>query len=346
MTDNFEVALTADFLSGGKLLYKDIGLSILDKASDVHYRFLDRHEPTVSADQLEGVDALICLSPRITADSLSRAGRLVGITRFGVGYDTVDVQACTEAKVALFIAAGAVNYSVAEAILTWMLALGHHVIRKDRLTRDGRWSEKGHWMGSELRRKIIGIIGLGGIGGTLVGLLRPFGVKEVVAFDPYVNPERAAPLNVRLVRLPDLLGLSDYVVICCPLTAETRNLLGPSELALMRRTAYLVNAARGGIVNENALVDHLKSGGIAGAAIDVFAEEPVGDSHPLCQMDNVILAPHAIAWTDELFEEIGRMCCRQVVTLAQGTVPEGLINKEVCAKPGFMEKLRRLEERE
>jgi phosphoglycerate dehydrogenase-like enzyme len=149
---------------------------------------------------------------------------------------------------------------------------------------------------------------------------------------------------VRLARLPELLGLSDYVVICCPLTDETRNLLGPSALALMKRTAFLVNAARGGIVDENALVDRLRSGSIAGAAIDVFAEEPVDNSNPLCQMDNVILAPHAIAWTDELFEEIGRMCCRQVITLAQGAVPEGLINKEVCTKPGFMEKLRRSEE--
>jgi phosphoglycerate dehydrogenase-like enzyme len=346
MTDNFEVALTADFLSGGRLLYKDIGLSLLGEAKAVHYRFLDHHTPIVHANHLKGIDALICLAPRITADSLSHAGRLVGIARFGVGYDAVDVQACTDANVALFIAAGAVNYSVAEAILTWMLALGHHLIAKDRLTREGRWGEKGQWMGSELRHKTIGIIGLGGIGSSLVRLLQPFCVKEVVAFDPFVDPERAASLNVRLARLPELLGLSDYVVICCPLTPETRNLLGPPELALMRPTAYLVNAARGGIVNENALVDHLKSGNIAGAAIDVFAEEPVGDSHPLCQMDNVILAPHAIAWTDELFEEIGRMCCRQVLTLAQGAVPEGLVNKEVCAKPAFIEKLQRLGERE
>jgi len=341
MTNHFEVALTADFLSGGKLIYKDLGLSLLDEAKAVRYRFLDHHTPVIRSDQLEGIDALICLAPRITADSLSHAGRLVGIARFGVGYDTVDVRACTEADVALFITAGAVNYSVAEAILTWMLALGHHLIAKDRLTREGRWGEKGLWMGSELRHKRVGIIGLGGIGSSLVRLLLPFGIKEVIAFDPFVNPERAASLNVRLAQLPELLRLSDYIVICCPLTEATRDLLSAPELGLMKRTAYLVNAARGGIVNENALVEHLRSGSIAGAAIDVFAEEPVDDSNPLCQMANVILAPHAIAWTDELFEEIGRMCCRQMISLAQGAVPEGLVNKEVCARPGFAEKLRR-----
>lgn len=346
MPESFEVAFTADFLSEGKLVYRDIGLNLLSEAKSIRYRFLDQYQSTLSAKEIEGIDALISLAPRITADSLALANHLIGVCRFGVGYDMVDVKACTEADVALFIAVGAVNHSVAEAILGWMLALGHHLIRKDRLTREGRWNEKSYWMGTEIRRKVVGIIGLGGIGGHLAGLVRPFGAQEVIAFDPHVGPARAKSLGVKMVELSELLNASDYVAVCCPLTEETRGLLGSAELALMKPTAYLINTARGGIVDENALVERLKSGGIAGAAIDVFASEPISGQHPLCQLDNVILAPHAIAWTDELFEELGNMCCRQAATLARGEIPEGLVNKEVQQRPGFQEKVQRWAKRE
>ena len=339
-----EVALTGDFVSGGKLLYKNIGLSIFDAVEGIHYRFLEKPEPILSPDHLQGVDALICLSPRVTAETLARAVRLVAITRFGVGYDTVDVEACTEADVALFITKGAVNYSVAEAILGWMLALSHHVLQKDRLTREGKWSEKGKWMGSELRRKTVGIIGLGGIGSALVKLLSPFAVAEVIAFDPYVKPADGISAGSRLVELAELLRCSDHVLVTCPLNDETRGLLGSAELALMKQSAYLVNAARGGIVDEEALLEALRLKRIAGAAIDVFATEPV-TQHPFFELENVILAPHCIAWTDELFEEIGSMCCRQVVSLVNGSIPEGLVNKEVCQRPGFIRKWRYLVER-
>ena len=341
MPESFEVAFTADFLSNGKLVLKDIGLNLLNDAKSIHYRFLEHYEPTLSANEIDGIDALISLAPRITTDSLARADRLIAICRFGVGYDMVNVKACTEADVALFIAVGAVNHSVAEAILGWMLALGHHFKQKDRLTREGRWNEKSYWMGTEIRRKIVGIVGLGGIGGHLAGLLRPFGTQEMIAFDPYVDLARAKSLGVRMVALPELLKASDYVVVCCPLTEKTRGLLASTELALMKPSAYLINTARGGIVDENALVERLQSRAIAGAAIDVFASEPVSNQHPLCQLDNVILAPHAIAWTDELFEELGSMCCRQVATLAKGEIPEGLVNQEVRQRPGFQEKLQR-----
>jgi phosphoglycerate dehydrogenase-like enzyme len=342
MTQPLEVAFTADFLSDGKLVFKDIGLESLANDQAVQYRFLEP-EATLSPHQLHDLDALICLGPKISAASLSRVDRLIGVARFGVGYDSVDVNACTQADVALFIAAGAVNYSVAEAILGWMLALGHHLRKKDQLTREGRWIERSYWMGSEIRRKVVGLVGMGGIGGTLVDLLRPFGAAEIVAFDPYVDAARASQLMVRLAPLTELLRLSHYVVICCPLTEETRDLLGASELALMKPSAYLINAARGGIVNEEALVEALKFKRIAGAAIDVFASEPVTALHPFCHLENVILAPHAIAWTDELFSEIGQKCCRQVMTLARGEIPEGLVNKEVAGRSGFQKKLQRFQ---
>lgn len=338
MSRPFNVGLTADFASGEVRLFDNANLEELRKAG-IEWRFLERHEPVLAAHQIQDLDALICLTPRVTADSFSKSGRLLAVLRFGVGYDTVDVGACTEAGVALFITSGAVNYSVAEAILGWMLALGHHSLQKDRLTREGKWPEKNRWMGSELRRKTIGLIGLGGIGGALTELLKPFQTAELLAFDPYVAPERAAGFKTRLTDLNELLRASDYVIVTCPLNEQTRGLLGANELALMKPQAYLVNAARGGIVDESALEAALKSRRIAGAAVDVFTTEPVLQ-HPFFALDNILLAPHAIAWTHELFQEISLMCCQQATALSKGTIPAGLINHEVRERANFIEKLR------
>jgi phosphoglycerate dehydrogenase-like enzyme len=338
MSRPFNVGLTADFASGEVRLFDKASLEELRKTGIV-CRFLERHEPVLAAHQIQDLDALICLTPRVTVDSFGKSGRLLAVLRFGVGYDTVDVGACTEAGVALFITSGAVNYSVAEAILGWMLALGHHSFQKDRLTREGKWPEKNRWMGSELRRKTIGLIGLGGIGGALTELLKPFQTTELLAFDPYVAPERAAAFNTRLTDLKELLRTSDYVIVTCPLNEQTRGLLGANELALMKPQAYLVNAARGGIVDESALEAALKSRQIGGAAVDVFATEPA-IQHPFFALDNILLAPHAIAWTHELFQEISLMCCQQAVALSKGNIPAGLINHEVRERPNFLAKLR------
>jgi len=334
----FNVGLTADFMSGEVRLFDETGLTDLRKAG-IECRFLERHEPVLAPHQIEDLDALICLTPQVRADSFSSFDRLLAVLRFGVGYDTVDVGACTAAGVALFITSGAVNYSVAEAILSWMLALGHHCLQKDRLTREGKWQERSRWMGSELRRKTIGLIGLGGIGGALTELLRPFQTSELLAFDPYVAPERAAALSTRLTNLPELLRTSDYVIVTCPLNEQTRGLVGPDELALMKPHAYLVNAARGGIVDESALEGALRARRIAGAAVDVFVTEPAVQ-HSFFELDNVLLAPHAIAWTSELFQEISLKCCQQAMALSKGEIPAGLINQEVSRHQKFREKLR------
>ena len=145
--------------------------------------------------------------------------------------------------------------------------------------------------------------------------------------------------------LDELLAHSDFVSIHCPLTAATRNLIGARELGLMKRTAYLINTARGGIVDEAALESALRDGRIAGAALDCFAVEPLVAVPPFSDLDTVLLAPHSIAWTDELFRDIGRTVCRGVLELAQGRVPKGVVNPEVLTRPGFQAKWRRLIER-
>jgi phosphoglycerate dehydrogenase-like enzyme len=143
---------------------------------------------------------------------------------------------------------------------------------------------------------------------------------------------------VNLVGLDELLGRSDFVSIHCPLNEMTRNLIGASQLALMKSEAFLINTARGGIVDEQALYRALKERRIAGAGMDVFAEEPLLRPHPLAEFDNVLLAPHCIAWTNELFGDIGKTVCQGLVDLARGKEPAGMVNPEVLQRPGFKRK--------
>ena len=196
-------------------------------------------------------------------------------------------------------------------------------------------------MGRELRDRTFGVIGLGGIGRATVGLLRGFGMKPPLAFDPQLDPRLAVEAGVRLVTLDELLAGADFVSIHCPLNDQTRNLVGRRELARMKPEAYLINTARGGIVNEDALFDALAEHRIAGAALDCFAEEPVTRPHRFGTLDNVLLAPHCIAWTDELFRDIGRSVCQGMLDLSLGKVPRGVVNPEVLESPGFVEKWAR-----
>jgi phosphoglycerate dehydrogenase-like enzyme len=344
----FRVALTGDFFGpDGSTRYPDLGLSVFETAGPrcVEWSKIAEHRPVLGSDQIEGVQGVIVLTPRVTAESVSKSADLLAIGRFGVGYDAVDVAACTEADVVVFITAGAVDRPVAEATVGWMIALAHQVRVKDQLVRTGRWDDRSRFMGRELRDRTFGAIGLGGIGRATVGLLRGFGMNPPLAFDPHVEPRLAESLGVRLVSLDELLQQADFVSIHCPLTDSTRGLIGARELSLMKPTAYLLNTARGGIIDEEALYETLLNHRIAGAALDCFAEEPVVQPHRFGTLENVLLAPHSIAWTEELFRDIGRAACQGMLDLALGKVPHGVVNREVLDRSGFVTKWDRLRSR-
>ena len=186
------------------------------------------------------------------------------------------------------------------------------------------------------------MIGLGGIGRALVKLLAGFGMRTPLTFDPFVTPDVSQSIGVRSVGLDELLTTADFVSIHCPLTDQTRNLIGGGEIGLMKSDAYLINTVRGGIVDEDLLALAPKERRIAGAAIDCFLREPVTTPHPLGELDNVLLAPHSIAWTDELFRDIGQTACQGIVDLSQGRGPAGVVNPEVFERPGFQKKWKRL----
>jgi phosphoglycerate dehydrogenase-like enzyme len=196
-------------------------------------------------------------------------------------------------------------------------------------------------MGRELRDRTLGVIGLGGIAHKTIELLRGFGMKPPLAFDPFTTDEVASKAGARLVNLEELLRQADFVSIHCPLTEKTHGLIGPQELAQMKPDAYLLNTARGGIVDEDALYDALQNHRLGGAALDCYAQEPVTTPHRFGELDNVLLAPHSIAWTDELFRDIGRAACQVMVDLSLRVKPRTAINPEVFQRPGFQAKWER-----
>jgi phosphoglycerate dehydrogenase-like enzyme len=341
-TKPFRVALTGDFFDeNDRPRYPEMGLELFGGKGIEVQRFRE-HRTEVGADQLADANGAIVLSPRVTAASLASCPDLLALGRFGVGFDSVDVHACTAADVLLFIAKGAVDRPVAEATVAWMLALAHHIKIKDRLAREARWEERGKNLGCELRDRTLGVVGFGGIGRALVRLLAGFGMKTPLVFDPVVTNSTAAECGVKAVSLDQLLSQSDFVSIHCPLTEQTRNLIGERELALMKRSVYLLNTARGGIVDEKALDTAVREGRLAGVALDCFAAEPLTAPPSLAQYDNVLLAPHNIAWTHELFRDVGRTVCRGMLDLADGVVPQGAVNPEVLERPGFKEKWKRI----
>jgi|BEDMetMinimDraft_2_1075160.scaffolds.fasta_scaffold08295_2 phosphoglycerate dehydrogenase-like enzyme len=278
-------------------------------------------------------EAILINTPRVTARSLATPDlSLRLIARFGVGYDQVDVAALTEAGVILTNTPLAIRRPVATMAMTFVLALAQKLLIKDRLTRSGRWQERLAHMGQGVTGKTLGLIGAGGVGREIIPLARAFAMR-VRAADPYAREDEIAALGAELVSLETVLRESDFVVIACPLTAETRHLIDAEKLALMRPSAYLINVARGPIVDERALIEALEKRRIAGAALDVFETEPVAPDNPLLAMDTTIVTPHALCWTDENFDGIARDALSDIAAALAGQRPRFIVNPEVLAHP-------------
>jgi phosphoglycerate dehydrogenase-like enzyme len=342
----FRVGFSADFRGeDGQLIFPDIGLSVLAEEAGIAHEFVREYRGEYTADQLAPYDVIISLKPKVTAQSLEGVTRLCAVGRCGVGYDNVDLKACTERGIAVYITPGGVMRPVAESILLLMLALSHRLLEKDRMVRKGQWADSTRHLGREPRDRVVGTIGAGNIAGEAIRLLRVLDVGRFLAFDPFATPERAKELGVELVSLEELLRQSDYVLVNCPLTAETRGLMGKEQFALMKPDAVLINTARGPIVDEGALIEALKSERIAGAALDVFEKEPLAADSPLVGMENVILTSHSIAWTEELFRDMGRIDCRGALAIYRGEAPLHVVNPEVLTNPLFVERLERFKAR-
>ena len=339
--EDFRVGLSGDFINvDGSMKYPSFDLEVLRTTPGITSKFLPNSDP-IRSELLEDLDALILLGAQFSADSIPASGRLSVIARFGVGYDSVDVAACTANDIAVCITPDGVRRPVAASILTLILALTGRLIIKDRLTRQGPAGfarARTDYMGMGVVGRTLGSIGIGNIGAEMFRLVRPLEMK-FIAHDPFADPTIAAELGIDLVDLETLFRQSDVLTVNCPLTPDTHRLVNADRLALMKPTSYLINTARGSIVDQAALTAALKDCRIAGAGLDVFEREPPAADDPLLQLDNVIVTPHALCWTDQCFAGIGAADLAAVISVYEGRRPAGLLNTAVVSQPGFMAKL-------
>jgi phosphoglycerate dehydrogenase-like enzyme len=336
----FRVALSGDFKKAdGSPTFPDFDLTPLREAQNVETVFLDTVSP-LKPEQLEDFDALILLAHRFDASSVPKSGRLAVIARFGVGYDTVDVPACTAGNIALAITPDGVRRPVAVSIITFILALTGKLMVKDRLARQGGpgFAARGEHMGVGLVGKTLGSLGVGNIGAEMFRLARPFDMT-FIAHDPFADKKVAAELGIELVSLEELFRRSDILCVNCPLTPETHHIVNAERLALMKPTAFFINTARGPIVDQKALTKVLQEKKIAGAGLDVFEQEPTDPDDPLLKLDNIIAAPHALCWTDQCFAGNGAADIKAVLDVMKGQVPRGVVNRDVVDKDEFKAKL-------
>jgi D-3-phosphoglycerate dehydrogenase len=297
------------------------GIALLESSFEV--RYADGADRSTLLHALAEVDAVIVRSATmIDAEAIARAPRLRVVARAGVGLDNVDVEAATKAGVMVVNAPSSNIVSAAEHAVALLLALARNVPQAMTSLKDGQW-KRSAYTGIELQDKVVGILGLGRVGALVAERLAAFDMT-VIAYDPYVPSTRSAQLGVRLVGLDELLAEADFISVHLPRTAETTALISDRELHLVKPTVRMINAARGGIVDEAALASALREGRVAGAALDVFTSEPCTDS-PLFSFDNVIVTPHLGASTHEAQDKAGTQVARSVrLALAGEFVPDAV----------------------
>jgi D-3-phosphoglycerate dehydrogenase len=300
------------------------GLELLRVEPRVHLTLETKHTPQELLEAVREADALVVRSQtRVTADVLEAAQRLRVVARAGVGVDNIDVPAATRRGVLVLNSPEGNTIAATELAIALLLALSRNLPQAHASLSAGEW-RRGDFAGVEVYNKVLGIIGLGKIGSEVARRVRALGM-QVVAFDPYISLEHAERIGVGLVELDRLLSESDYITVHVPLTKETRHLIGQQELSKAKDRVRIINTARGGIIDEQALADAVKSGKVAGAAIDVFEKEPPVDS-PLVGLPGVIVTPHLGASTEEAQVKVAVDVISQVLDVLDGRPPRTAVN--------------------
>ena len=265
---------------------------------------------------IKDVDVLISGTEPVNARVFEAANKLKGIAKHGVGYENIDLAAAKNRNIPVAIAGGTITNSVADMTMALLLALARKILLGDRAVKEGRWPRA---VGVELKGKQLGIVGLGQIGKAVCRRAKGFEM-EVIACDTYHDSDFAAQWQVQYVELDILLKTADFVSLHAPGGADTRRLIDSNRLALMKPTAYLINTARGELVDEGALFEALKHDQLAGAALDVFEVEPPG-ANPLFGLDNFIAAPHSAGQTNEGLNAMGQITCDNAMKMLKGEEP-------------------------
>lgn len=299
-------------------------IEMLKSKYEVTARF---HEKEELLDVIPDYDALIVRGKtKVPKEVIEKAVKLKVIGRAGIGVDNIDVKFATEKKIPVVNAPRSSTVSVAELAVGHLISLSRHLTYADKSMKEGKW-EKKKLMGTELEGKTLGLVGCGRIGAEVVARVKSFGM-ETIAFDPYLPEEIADKIGVKLITLEDLLQNSDYISIHALLTDETRGMIGSEQFKMMKNSVYVVNCARGPIMDEGALIEALENGEIRGAALDVFENEPPEGS-PLLGAPNVVFTPHLGASTVEGQNKAGMTTAEQVDKVLSGQEPEFAVNKEI-----------------
>ncbi len=307
------------------------GLELLKGRAD--WYVADNGNPHEYLDKMRDADALIVRIASCDGKVIENSPNLKVIGRTGVGYDSVDVVKATEMGIPVVLTPGANTRSVAEHAVAMMFALAKNFYEAQTEMAKGNWKIRDAKKASELEWKTVGIVGFGNIGKATGRLCEAIGMK-LVAYDPVLSQEQVEALGATYcASLDELLPQSDFVSIHVPLVRETENLISRRELGLMKRTAFIINCSRGGIINEVDLVDALKEGRIAGAGLDVYCEEPPAPGNPLFGCPGLLLSPHSAAQTREAVIKMAKMCVEGCLAVCEGKKWPYVADKNVYCHP-------------
>ncbi len=307
------------------------GMALLEAAVHCMAPWAEGRVPTdaEAREMLRGADAVIVRLFEIGAADLDRCPRLKVIAKHGVGVDNIDCDAATARGIPVVFTPKANANSVAEHTIGLMLALARNVVPASVALREGRFADRSQFIGVELAGRTLGIVGLGRIGSRVAEIAAKGLAMKVCGYDPYVAAGAYSGPAERVESLDELLAVADFLTLHVGLTAETRHLLDDRRLARLKPGCRVLNTSRGAVIDERALVRALEAGRIAGAALDVFEEEPIAAGHPLCRAPNVLLTPHIASSSRESMDRMATDCAQGVLDVLQGRTPADLVNPDV-----------------
>ncbi len=307
----------------------------IDKLRERHDVEVSQKSRNLTKDEIiegvKGKDAVLCLLTDMIDEEIIEAGKdLKVISNYAVGYDNIKVESATERGIAVTNTPGVLTEATAEIAWALLMSVARNVVEGDRFVREDRFEgwDPTLMLGHELHGKTLGIVGMGNIGSKLAEMSRGFDM-DIVYYNRSRNEEVESELDAEFVELDELLSRSDFVSLHVPLTEETEGMIGEEELEKMSEDSYLINTARGDVVDEDALVETLREGGIAGAGIDVYADEPEGANPDYYDLDNLVLTPHLGSASYKAREGMAVMAAENIISVLDGDEPENIVNPEV-----------------
>jgi phosphoglycerate dehydrogenase-like enzyme len=342
--NRFRVGITDDFVSGSVLgPWMDAAIdSLWANLPSLEWEFLPKGLDVMPAGAIRSYDAVVSGKPRWNRESFRDQDRLALVAYYGIGVDGIDLTAATEAGIAVTNSPSvATQQSLAEGALMLVLALAKQVVTRNELVRGGDAAKAQNLLGGLVADRVVGTIGLGATGRLFAKLVAPFAPRAILSYDPYVSRAEAAAVGAELAALERVVEESDYLVIMCRLTEQTRGLLSAELIARLKPTAYVVNCTRGAVIEQAALVASLKARRIAGAGLDVTEPEPLASSDPLLQCSNAIVTGHSVAWTEESLRGTCELPCAAVRKVYHGQIPDHIVNPRALEASFFKEKLQR-----